>query len=454
MSPLLVALATVHVQSSFVRRPFAASSLETVRSFSARRCHHCRPVRSWSILLGRRKFSSSSSCFAAAWWSEALGSQDRSLRHKGETLNRRHWNTTAESSVSLQLQQQTQQQTQPVKQRHDDVLLSPRLLLRIVDTTDSTQDEARRMLTEMFATISNRCIGPVARSNTIATTTSSPACAVAVLAHRQTAGRGTRGRTWECPGHGGGNLLLTVALPLDCLPVRITLLPLQVAVLVAQHVRNRILASANDDHQQLPKIVVKWPNDVLVNDQKISGTLIENFVVPGSTTVWLLIGTGVNLNSKPDLRATTTPDFHGRRLATCLNDHLGHGNLRSSGGLTPCEFGVSFANALVEWALPDSDDSNDGGTLSAWTGSSSTLSSAGAQRAEQERQVLEQWRQFAELGRKYEIRESVDGTEHGVPSGRSCQGELVQTIDVLDDGQLLVRDAQGNERLLVVDYLV
>jgi BirA family biotin operon repressor/biotin-[acetyl-CoA-carboxylase] ligase len=42
-------------------------------------------------------------------------------------------------------------------------------------------------------------------------------------------------------------------------------------------------------------IKIKWPNDILVNKQKIAGILIEN-TVSNSQLIWSVIGVGFNVN--------------------------------------------------------------------------------------------------------------------------------------------------------------
>ncbi|KAJ1451867.1 hypothetical protein M885DRAFT_555345 [Pelagophyceae sp. CCMP2097] len=97
---------------------------------------------------------------------------------------------------------------------------------------------------------------------------------LAVGAALQTSGRGTRGRAWAgVPG----NVFLTV--PFASLPLRpVTLVPLRVGVLV-----HRVLQQRLD-----------WPNDVLLDGDKLAGMLIE---MEGDH---LLIGIGVNVASTPD----------------------------------------------------------------------------------------------------------------------------------------------------------
>jgi BirA family transcriptional regulator, biotin operon repressor / biotin---[acetyl-CoA-carboxylase] ligase len=91
-----------------------------------------------------------------------------------------------------------------------------------------------------------------------------------VTAAAQSAGRGRQGRTWSAPpGHA---LLMSVVLR-EPHP----LLPLAAAVAVA--------AAAGDD------ALIKWPNDVLVEDRKVAGILAEGRPQEG----WAVLGIGVNV---------------------------------------------------------------------------------------------------------------------------------------------------------------
>lgn len=47
-----------------------------------------------------------------------------------------------------------------------------------------------------------------------------------------------------------------------------------------------------------PKLALKWPNDVLLNDGKVAGILLESLQVHGQ--MWgVAVGIGVNLNAAP-----------------------------------------------------------------------------------------------------------------------------------------------------------
>lgn len=108
----------------------------------------------------------------------------------------------------------------------------------------------------------------------------------AVVADRQTAGRGRFGRTWNSPG--GKGLYLSVILRTENVPQ----LP-RLSLLAA------LSAARGLEHAGAPKIQCKWPNDLLIqqpNGQrvKVGGILCESRTDEhGRRTV---IGIGINLN--------------------------------------------------------------------------------------------------------------------------------------------------------------
>jgi Biotin/lipoate A/B protein ligase family len=236
-----------------------------------------------------------------------------------------------------------------------------------------------------------------------------------------------------------------VCLPMDAVPVRITLLPLQVAVLVAKLLHSVVSQhSPNDDNDKTSprRTTVKWPNDVLVDQRKISGTLIENVIVNskqsggGGGDAWLLIGIGINVESAPTLDSSS-PGKHGRQSIS-LRDILS----KDAALPSALELGTSLASQLVDWAyLVDEAEGADEGDRG----------SANRQqmRARRETKVIDDWREFAAWGTRYELRgKTVE--EETTPTFR---GETVTTLDIEPDGQLIVVDSTGAERRLVADYL-
>lgn len=107
-----------------------------------------------------------------------------------------------------------------------------------------------------------------------------------IVAERQTAGRGRRGRVWQ---GASGNLAATLLLTTDKSPAEAA----QVAFVAALAVADMAAAFVNRDLVKL-----KWPNDLLIGGGKAGGVLIETGAAPGDG-LWLAVGVGANLASAP-----------------------------------------------------------------------------------------------------------------------------------------------------------
>ncbi len=109
-----------------------------------------------------------------------------------------------------------------------------------------------------------------------------------ILALRQTAGRGRRGRAWRDPvGNFAATLVLRPAEPAEQAVLRSFVAAL--AVFEAC-----VAVTGRSDG-----LTLKWPNDVLLNGGKLSGILLES-AGQGAGLQYLSIGIGVNLRSVPD----------------------------------------------------------------------------------------------------------------------------------------------------------
>ena len=117
--------------------------------------------------------------------------------------------------------------------------------------------------------------------------TSEPVQCKVVFAEQQTSGRGRRGRSWISPF--GGNLYFSIRYQFNPSPSDMTGLSLAVGVAIVELLRDMGVATAG----------LKWPNDILVNDQKLCGILIEmHGESHGAYTV--VIGIGLNLSMSPE----------------------------------------------------------------------------------------------------------------------------------------------------------
>jgi BirA family biotin operon repressor/biotin-[acetyl-CoA-carboxylase] ligase len=112
---------------------------------------------------------------------------------------------------------------------------------------------------------------------------------LAILALSQTAGRGTQGRDWVAPA---GNLSLSVLLrPVDVLAPGWSLV---CAVALHEAVAGMLPKAA------MPRL--KWPNDLMLDDAKLAGILIETDAQAG----WMVAGFGLNLAQAPRVAGRRT----------------------------------------------------------------------------------------------------------------------------------------------------
>ncbi|WP_081775787.1 biotin--[acetyl-CoA-carboxylase] ligase [Asaia platycodi] len=110
---------------------------------------------------------------------------------------------------------------------------------------------------------------------------------LAVLARRQTAGRGTRGRAWTAPE---GNLSLSFLLRHEAIETLVRVMPFLVAVAVHEALRSCLPQA---------RLQLKWPNDIICDGAKLCGVLIERGGEPGSA--WIVTGIGANLMTAPEI---------------------------------------------------------------------------------------------------------------------------------------------------------
>jgi BirA family biotin operon repressor/biotin-[acetyl-CoA-carboxylase] ligase len=101
---------------------------------------------------------------------------------------------------------------------------------------------------------------------------------VLLVAERQTQGRGRLGRGWtSAPGDS-----LTFSLGLPLAPADWAGLSLAVGVAIAEQLH--------------PRVQLKWPNDLWVDDRKLAGILIETaMAAAASAPRYAVIGVGINV---------------------------------------------------------------------------------------------------------------------------------------------------------------
>lgn len=106
-----------------------------------------------------------------------------------------------------------------------------------------------------------------------------------IVAERQTAGRGRRGRKWVSPF--AENIYYSLVLRMDGGMRQLEGLSLVVGLAVLSALRGLGISNAG----------LKWPNDVLVANKKIAGILLE-LVGDPADVCHVVLGIGINVNMK------------------------------------------------------------------------------------------------------------------------------------------------------------
>lgn len=140
-----------------------------------------------------------------------------------------------------------------------------------------------------------------------------------VVARSQGGGKGQRGRKWtDTPGE---SLLMSVVLAPKQPLTEQFVFSASVAVAIANVLQNMVGDTP---------VAIKWPNDIIINDKKAGGILIEN-VLRGSNWTHSVIGFGLNVNQTefPDslpnatsLQIVTGKDFEINALARQIGEHV------------------------------------------------------------------------------------------------------------------------------------
>lgn len=143
--------------------------------------------------------------------------------------------------------------------------LPPAYRLVAFDTVESTNDEAARLAAEG------------ADDGTL------------VWAKEQTKGRGRMGRRFVSQR---GNLFASLVLRPDCGVSQAAELSFVAALAVGDAIGSVA--------PPLFEVRYKWPNDVLLNDRKVAGILLESRLTPGGALDWLILGVGINIVGHPE----------------------------------------------------------------------------------------------------------------------------------------------------------
>lgn len=115
-------------------------------------------------------------------------------------------------------------------------------------------------------------------------TKNKPGEGTVVSAWNQTQGRGQIGSSWE--SEAGKNITISIILYPSFLPIRQQFILNQAISLGIFDFISKFIST---------QVKIKWPNDLLVRDKKIAGTLIQN-ILSSNIFQSSVIGVGINVN--------------------------------------------------------------------------------------------------------------------------------------------------------------
>ena len=157
-----------------------------------------------------------------------------------------------------------------------------------------------------------------------------------IVAERQTAGRGRRGRAWVSQsGNLFASLLLTAVASSERQP--------QLSLVAALALHDAVAEVAPS---LKPLIAIKWPNDLLLRGKKIAGILIE---AAGGENGAVAIGIGVNCASHPASTDYPATDLAAAGVAISPAMLFGPLSLKMIGRLAQWNGGEGIATVRADW---------------------------------------------------------------------------------------------------------
>ena len=170
---------------------------------------------------------------------------------------------------------------------------------------------------------------------------------VARIAHKQTAGKGRAGRAWLTNPE--DSLCFSLAFPFKRTPAELSGLSLLVGLAVVSGIAQACDLSETELHAA--GLRLKWPNDLLLNNSKLGGILIEGGQTKVGDPTWMIIGIGINLRNAEVIEANldgglkvsvltqltkSVPDveYLWLKLIASLEHHLTEFDLH---GFKPCQ---------------------------------------------------------------------------------------------------------------------
>jgi BirA family biotin operon repressor/biotin-[acetyl-CoA-carboxylase] ligase len=159
-----------------------------------------------------------------------------------------------------------------------------------------------------------------------------------VVAERQSAGRGRRGRSWISePGNLYASLLLTRPAPVRHWP--------ELSFVAALAVHDAIATLAFD---LAPRLAIKWPNDLLIAGAKVAGILVEG---EGGETGAVVAGIGVNCACHPTNVQHSAIDLTTAGAALSPGIVFRSLSVKMAARLAQWDRGAGFSSIRADWLV-------------------------------------------------------------------------------------------------------
>jgi len=154
-----------------------------------------------------------------------------------------------------------------------------------------------------------------------------------VVADRQTAGRGRRGRTWiSQPGNLYASLLLTASAPPEHWP--------ELSFVAALAAHDAVVEVAPD---LKPRLAIKWPNDLVLAGAKFAGILIEG------ENGGVAIGIGINCAGHPAGMDYPATDLAAAGAPVSPAALFGALSVKMIGRIAQWNGGEGFSTVRTDW---------------------------------------------------------------------------------------------------------
>ena len=105
-----------------------------------------------------------------------------------------------------------------------------------------------------------------------------------IIAQKQTLGRGRQGKNWYSPNNGNIYMSISTEIPLNYAPESL--------------ITGIICADVLSNHLKKEHISLKWPNDIVLDNKKVGGILVEKEHLKDKTKTVIGVGINFRIDSK------------------------------------------------------------------------------------------------------------------------------------------------------------